>query len=206
MPIVKQTISLADNITERGQVHVKTITRWVEDGNLQSESVHRKVLSPGDSLTGEDSRVAAVATALWTPEVIAAWQAGGETPTVENKRAATWYAIRAKRDALSAHGGYKVTVDGVEKWFHSDPKSQIQQLGLKEAGAGIPAGLKWKTMDGSFVTMTPTLAVQIFGSAMAQDAAIFQAAETHRAAMEAAADPLAYDYTRGWPAVFPGVA
>jgi hypothetical protein len=80
MPIVKQTISLADNITERGQVHVKTITRVIEDGSLLSESVHRKVLSPGDSLTGEAASVAAVATALWTPEVIAAWQAGNPLP------------------------------------------------------------------------------------------------------------------------------
>jgi hypothetical protein len=80
MPITKQTVSLADNITERGQIHVKTITRVLEDGNLLSESVHRKVLSPGDSLVGEAASVAAVATALWTPEVIAAWQAGNPLP------------------------------------------------------------------------------------------------------------------------------
>jgi hypothetical protein len=76
MAITKQTVSLADNITERGQIHVKTITRVLEDGKLLSESVHRKVLNPGDSLTGEAAQVAAVAAALWTPEVIAAWHQG----------------------------------------------------------------------------------------------------------------------------------
>lgn len=80
MELTKQTVALADNITERGQIHVKTITRIVEDGAVVSETFHRKVLNPGDPLTGEAAQVAAVAAAVWTPEVIAAWQAGNEPP------------------------------------------------------------------------------------------------------------------------------
>ena len=57
-------------------------------------------------------------------------------------------------------------------------------------------------MDGSFVIMTQTLAGQIFGTAAASDIAIFSAAEAHRVAMEASADPAAYDFTGGWPPMF----
>ena len=39
---------------------------------------------------------------------------------------------------------------------------------------------------------------------MAQDQAIFQAAETHKAAMLAAPDPDSYDFSAGWPAVYGG--
>lgn len=88
MEITKQTLSLADNITERGQIHVKTITRVLEDGDLLSEATHRKVLNPGDPLDGEPAQVAAVAAAVWTPEVVAAWQAGNPAPAVDWRPAA----------------------------------------------------------------------------------------------------------------------
>lgn len=204
MAITKQTISLADGVNERGQVQVKTITRMLEDGIVVGESVHNKVLNPGDSLTGEAAQVVAVANTVWTPDVITAWLAGQGDASIEAKRQATWLAIRAKRDSLSDTGGYKVSVGGVDKWFHSDGKSKTQQLGLLMAGPSIPPGLQWKTLDGSFVTMTQALAGQIFQAAMAQDAAIFRAAETHRVAMEASADPTAYDFSAGWPAVYEG--
>lgn len=111
-----------------------------------------------------------------------------------------WDEIKAERDRRTDQGGYKVGT----KWFHSDQKSRSQQLGLVLLGASIPANLQWKTMDGSFVTMTQTLAQQVLGAAAASDQAIFAAAETHKAAMEASADPSAYDFSGGWPAAFAG--
>lgn len=134
------------------------------------------------------------------------YQSGDDLPqpSLANRQASKWEQIKAYREVLSDAGGYKVVVAGVDKWFHSDAKSKTQQIGLVLAGAGIPAGLQWKTMDGSFVTMTQALAGQIFQAAMAQDAAIFQAAEVHRVAMEAAADPDAYDFAAGWPVVHGG--
>lgn len=111
-----------------------------------------------------------------------------------------WEQIKAKRDNLTENGGYKVGT----KWFHSDQKSRSQQLGLVLLGASIPAGLQWKTMDGTFVTMTQTLAQQVLAAAGASDQAIFAAAETHKAALEACADPSAYDFSGGWPAAFKG--
>jgi hypothetical protein len=112
-------------------------------------------------------------------------------------KAEVWEKIKAKRDALSEHGGYQAG----GKWFHSDAKSKTQQLALAMMGAAVPP-VQWKTMDGSFVAMTQTLAAQIFAAAAAQDMAIFAAAEAHKAAMEASPDPAAYDFSGGWPVVF----
>jgi len=66
----------------------------------------------------------------------------------------------------------------------------------------IAANLQWKTTDGSFITMTQTLAQQVFGAVAANDQTIFAAAETHRVAMEASADPASYDYSGGWPKIY----
>lgn len=109
-----------------------------------------------------------------------------------------WARIKTERDRRIQNGGYKVGA----KWYHSDTFSRTQQMGLVMIGANIPANTPWKTMDGSFVIMTQTLAGQIFGTAAASDIAIFSAAEAHRVAMEASADPAAYDFTGGWPPMF----
>lgn len=109
-----------------------------------------------------------------------------------------WEFIKAERDRRTEQGGYRVG----DFWFHSDQKSRSQQLGLVLIGVAIPADLQWKTMDGTFVAMTPALAQQILAAAAASDQAIFAAAEAHRVAMMASPNPAAYDYLSGWPAVF----
>jgi hypothetical protein len=90
-------------------------------------------------------------------------------------------AIKAERDRRIQTSGYKVGAH----WFHSDLTSRTQQLGLVIMGAAIPAGLKWKTMGGTLVDMTPALAAQVFQSAAAQDAAHFAVAEAAIAAANA---------------------
>lgn len=117
--------------------------------------------------------------------------------TVDQIKAAVWLKIKAERDRRKA-GGVKVGA----KWFHSDDGSRIQQMGLVMMGAAIPANLQWKTMDGSFITMTQTLASQVFQTVAASDQTIFAVAEGHRVAMEASADPASYDYSTGWPKVY----
>ena len=113
-------------------------------------------------------------------------------------KANKWNAIKTERDRRIQQGGYKVGA----KWYHSDTFSRTQQMGLVMLGANIQANLQWKTMDGSFVTMTQQLAGQVLAAAAASDQAIFAAAEAHRQAMEASADPAAYDFSTGWPKVF----
>lgn len=134
-------------------------------------------------------------------------------PPVAALKAEKWYAIKAKRDAIKA-GGVKVGT----KLYHTDTESRIQHLGLLEkARAARAAGgtdatrlqalgqdIKWKTMDGSFIYLTVKHAEDIFAAVTDLDAAAFAAAETHRAAMEASADPAAYDFSVGWPATFAG--
>lgn len=113
-------------------------------------------------------------------------------------RVEKWEAIKAERDRRTLHGGYRVA----GKWFHSDAFSRSQQIGMVMLGASLPAGLQWKTMDGSFVTMTPTLAQQVFGAAAASDALIFGAAEAKRASLEASTTPWDYDVQAGWPPMY----
>lgn len=130
------------------------------------------------------------------------WLAEGNTPdpaeSPAEAKASKWDAIKAERDRRIQTGGYKVGT----KWFHSDTFSRTQQMGLVMLGASIPANTPWKTMDGTTITMTQTLAGQIFATAAASDIAIFAAAETHKAAMEASADPASYDYSGGWPKIY----
>jgi hypothetical protein len=111
-----------------------------------------------------------------------------------------WSAIKTKRDDHLQNGGFRVGT----KWFHSDTFSRSQQIGLVLLGANIPETLQWKTMDGTFVPMTQTLAQQIFASAAASDAAVFAAAEIHKAAMEASSNWGSYDFSAGWPDRFEG--
>lgn len=113
-------------------------------------------------------------------------------------KAAKWTAIKTERDRRAEQGGYQVS----EKWFHADQKSRSQQQGLVLLGAKIPPNLQWKTMDGSFVTMTQQFACLVLEAAVASDQTIFAAAEIHKVAMEASPDPLAYDFSDGWPKAF----
>ena len=108
-----------------------------------------------------------------------------------------WKRIKARRDAVKA-GGVKVGA----KWFHTDESSRIQHMALNMMGSGIPSNLQWKTMDGTFVTMTQTLAGQVFQAVATLDMTAFAKAEEHRVAMEAAADPAAYDFSAGWPQTY----
>jgi hypothetical protein len=112
-------------------------------------------------------------------------------------RLTLWEDIKAERNRRSQAGGYKVG----DKWFHSDTFSRTQQLGLVIAGANAPA-VPWKTMDGSFITMSPILANQIFAAAAAGDAAIFAYAEQLRALILAAKDPALITIKNGWPLIY----
>lgn len=167
-----------------------------------AQSALQALTGPRDVLQGHADAIAAS---------IAACQAAlvdtGETPTqaevdaysLTQDRATVWARIKWHRDMCKAEG-----VKVGDKWFHSDVDSRIQQLGLVMMGASVPP-VPWKTMDGTFITMTPTLAGQIFQATAARDMAVFAAAEQHRAAVNASTDPLAYPFTAtGWPAGYVG--
>ena len=90
-----------------------------------------------------------------------------------------------------------MSVDGTDKWFHSDTFSRNQRLGLVIMAFAMPASLQWKTMDGTFVPMTPALAQQIFNAA-----ALFGYAEQLMKAVDESADPTSIAITTGWPVCY----
>jgi hypothetical protein len=62
-------------VIENGNVHVRTKTVVMENGQQISGAFHRHVVAPGDDYSGEDARVQAICAATHTAEVIAAYQA-----------------------------------------------------------------------------------------------------------------------------------
>jgi len=60
-------------------IQVRTATIIERDGVEISRSFHRHVVSPNDDITGESSEVQAIANALWTDEVKAAYTASQES-------------------------------------------------------------------------------------------------------------------------------
>jgi len=62
-------------VNEDGTVLYREATRIIKDGNQIAQTFHRSSLTPGQDLTGLPGNVVAIATAAWTPEVIAAYEA-----------------------------------------------------------------------------------------------------------------------------------
>ena len=63
------------NALDTGHILVRTSNSVLRDGVVIATTYHRHVLSPGDDLTTQDERVAAVAVASWTPDIVAAYEA-----------------------------------------------------------------------------------------------------------------------------------
>ena len=62
-------------VTENNSIQVRTATIIKKDGTEIAKTYHRHVVSPGEDVSNEDTRVQAIANAIWTDEVIAAYQA-----------------------------------------------------------------------------------------------------------------------------------
>jgi len=60
-------------VLENGTIQIRTATRIDEDGTVLSSSFHRHTLAPGADLTDQDPKVVAIANAVWTPEVVTAY-------------------------------------------------------------------------------------------------------------------------------------
>lgn len=95
-------------ITERQEYQIEIIPPYSilqcrradiieRDGVEVSRSYHRHSKAPGDDMTGEPTEMQAVATAIWTPEVIAAYQAQNPIepgpPTPQPNYIAFWDAL-----------------------------------------------------------------------------------------------------------------
>ena len=72
--IERQLVDLVE-LVQSNHIQVRTANIIERDGVEVTRTFHRHVLSPGDSIVNEDAKVQAIANAVWTEEVIAAYQA-----------------------------------------------------------------------------------------------------------------------------------
>jgi hypothetical protein len=72
--IERKSVDLVE-VLEKNILQVRTANIIERDGIEVTRTFHRHVLSPGDSIVNEDPKVQAIANAVWTEEVIAAYQA-----------------------------------------------------------------------------------------------------------------------------------
>jgi len=83
MAITKTTeIAKIEVVGEYKAVQVATDTIIKEDDNEISRNRHRHVLHPDMDISGEDAEVQAVANAVWTDSVKAAWKTFQENSEV----------------------------------------------------------------------------------------------------------------------------
>jgi hypothetical protein len=75
MALTKETAVDQITVTENGTVLYREATRIMEDGVQLSQTYHRSSLAPEADLTGVPANVVAICNVVWTPEVIAAYQA-----------------------------------------------------------------------------------------------------------------------------------
>ena len=62
-------------VVENGSIQIRTATIIQKEGIELTRTYHRHVKHPGDDISNEDPKVQAVANAIWTEEIIAAYQA-----------------------------------------------------------------------------------------------------------------------------------
>jgi|TARA_R100000655_G_scaffold92766_1_gene133938 hypothetical protein len=75
MAITKETeIAKIEVVGQYKAVQVRTDTVIKEDGKEISRSIHRHVKHSDEDISGEDAEVQAVANAVWTDAVKAAWK------------------------------------------------------------------------------------------------------------------------------------
>jgi urease accessory protein UreE len=72
--IEKQIVDLVE-LVQSNHIQVRTANIIEKDGKEIARTFHRHVLAPGDDLTNQDPKVQAIANAIWTEEVIVAYQA-----------------------------------------------------------------------------------------------------------------------------------
>ena len=75
MSLTKTTTVDQITVTENGIVLYRQATRILENGTQISQTYHRTSLTPGQDLSNQPANVVAICNTVWTPAVIAAYQA-----------------------------------------------------------------------------------------------------------------------------------
>lgn len=168
--------------------------KWLEDEErvLSSKTTADPVVtSIADSITNMATTVGVLAFA-GTPAV-----------TPASTKVGVWEKIKRERQRRE-DGGYLVGL----VWYHSDAVSLMKYGTLismaieKSYPTTAVVSSAWKDMSGTLAPMTVGTLRSIRDVGVAKVADIYAAAESHRAAMEASANPAAYDFSAGWPAIY----
>mgnify|MGYP001028094976 CR=1 FL=1 len=74
MALTEKNIVDLVELVETNHIQVRTANIIEKDGQVVAKSFHRHTLAPGDDVSSQDPKVQAIANAVWTEEVIAAYQ------------------------------------------------------------------------------------------------------------------------------------
>lgn len=74
MALTKKIVIDKIEVLEMGQIQVRSATRIYEDGEFMSQTFHRHVITPDkNDISDQDTKVQAIANAIWTQDVKDAW-------------------------------------------------------------------------------------------------------------------------------------
>jgi hypothetical protein len=73
--ITKSIITGLISILSDGQIQIRQDTVIIEDTVELSRTYHREVLEPGQDVSDKDQRIQDVCAVVWTPEVVAEFDA-----------------------------------------------------------------------------------------------------------------------------------
>jgi hypothetical protein len=73
MALIEKTIIDKIEVLESNSIQVRTANVIEKDGVEISRTFHRHVVNPTQDISGENAKVQAIASAIWTEEIIAAY-------------------------------------------------------------------------------------------------------------------------------------
>ena len=73
MALIEKIIVDKIELIENNSIQIRTATIIEKDGTELTRTFHRHVVAPGEDITNEDPKVQAIANAIWTDEIIAAY-------------------------------------------------------------------------------------------------------------------------------------
>jgi hypothetical protein len=73
MALTEKIIVDKIEVLESNSIQVRTANVIEKDGVEISRTFHRHVVHPSQDISGEDAKVQAIANAIWTEEIIAAY-------------------------------------------------------------------------------------------------------------------------------------
>ena len=111
-----------------------------------------------------------------------------------------WDQIKEIRTFKMSDG---VFIQSIGKWFHTDlySKQQIQALVVTNL-IGIYKTTAWKTLDNTYVQLTPMLLLQVFGAMLENESRLFDIGKLHYESLYTSSDPVNYDPASQWPTTF----